>query len=96
MPNKSTKSSKINKKKSRKDTKRKNSKQKQYGGNDSNICNRDINELLTTNKKIYKYNSSGSDGKTLTQSADLLAKESSSGWGSNPGPPPDPSGCIIL
>lgn len=70
---------------------------KQIGGGDSEICKRDINDLLTTNKKIYTYNNSGSgDGKSFTQQANALGSSVTSDWGSNPGPPPDPSGCIIL
>lgn len=92
---------KHNKKSSNKNTGHKKSqtntrKKGQTGGGDSEICNRDINELLTTNKKIYTYEKSGRDGKSLSQSASILANKSGSGWGSNPGPPPDPSGCTIL
>jgi uncharacterized protein YjbI with pentapeptide repeats len=65
------------------------------GGKDEDICSRDINDLLTTTKKIYTYNNSGADGKDFTAQASELSNSSSKGWGSNPGPPPDPSKCVI-
>lgn len=95
----------IKKKKSdkRKSDKRKSDKRKLKkkailkGGKEeeSDICSRDINDLLSTTKKIYTYNNSGADGKDFTAQASALGDSSSKGWGSNPGPPPDPSKCII-
>lgn len=77
--------------------KRKYKTPKMQKGGDIDICNKDINELLTTNKKIYTYNNSGmADGKSLTDQANMLAAEDVRKWGNNPGLPPDPNSCVIL
>jgi hypothetical protein len=70
---------------------------KMQKGGDTDICKKDINELLTTNKKIYTYNNSGiADGKSLSGTANILASDTVNDWGRNPGAPPDPNSCVIL
>lgn len=72
-------------------------KVKEQKGGNTDICKKDINDLLTTNKKIFTYNNPKmADGKSFTNQASQLGNNAVSGWGSNPGPPPDPSNCTIL
>jgi hypothetical protein len=70
-------------------------KLKQKGGHNTNseLCNKDINDLLVTSGKIFKYNRSGNSTSVVNQ-ANMLSNQASSGWGSNPGPPPNPD-CVI-
>lgn len=90
-----TKTSKSNTKSTT--PKRKYNTTKIQKGGDTDICKKDINELLTTNKKIYTYNNSGmADGNSLTSKANMLASDSNTRWGKNPGAPPDPNSCVIL
>ena len=65
-------------------------------GGDSVSCKRNINETLTNNTQIYTYNNSGADGKGISEHVSALGSSTTTDWGSNPGSPPDPSGCIIL
>jgi hypothetical protein len=63
---------------------------------DSDLCSRDINELLSTNKKIFTYNQPGNQTDALIANANATGDMAKNGWGNNPGPPPDPSKCLIM
>jgi len=96
--NKNTDNKQINKKLLY--NKNKNKKQNKtilFGGNeeDTDICSKDINTLLSTNKKIFTYNNNGDQTDKMIRQANMVEKSSKSGWGNDPGPPPDPSDCII-
>lgn len=67
---------------------------KQTGG-DGDICERNLNDLLTRNKAVFTYNRPDDQyKKMLSNSSNLKAIDK--GWGNNPGTPPDPSSCVIL
>jgi len=72
--------------------------QRAGGGNSSNICQKDINQLLMGNPPV----SIGSDDlgemwrKTKTkEAAKELDNYTKKGWGNYPGTPPKPD-CVIL
>jgi hypothetical protein len=73
---------------------------KQKGGysetTDSELCSRDINDLLATNKKIFTYNQPGNQFESMKKDGIASQEMAKKGWGSNPGPPPDPSKCVIM
>jgi hypothetical protein len=71
-------------------------KYQQLGGNNNDICSKDINKLLTTNKDIFTYNNEGDQTDKLINQTSLIEKDATTGWGNNPGPPPDPKSCIIM
>ena len=73
---------------------------KQKGGysetTDSELCARDINDLLATNKKVFTYNQPGNQFESMKRDGIASKEMAEKGWGSNPGPPPDPSKCVIM
>ena len=73
---------------------------KQKGGyvetTDSELCSRDLNDLLSTNKKVFTYNQPGNQFESMRKNGIATKEMATKGWGSNPGPPPDPSKCIIM
>jgi hypothetical protein len=73
---------------------------KQKGGyaetTDSELCSRDINDLLSTNKKVFTYNQPGNQFESMKRDGIASKEMAEKGWGSNPGPPPDPSKCVIM
>lgn len=74
---------------------------KQKGGyyetTDSQLCSRNINDLLTTNKKIFTYNQPDKNQYAkMEKDASVAGDMAKNGWGNYPGPPPDPKKCVIM
>ena len=69
---------------------------KQKAGAESNICSKDINQLLMGNPPV---SIGGVDSKIIMKDTIRTAKDidkyGKSGWGNYPGTPPKPD-CVIL
>ena len=73
---------------------------KQNGGysetTDSELCSKNINDVLSTNKKIFTYNQPDKNQYAkMEKDASVAGDMAKNGWGNYPGPPPDPKKCVI-